>query len=558
MFGTIRRHQKWLWVVISGVTIVSFVAFFSPQQRRQRGWTGPHDQVGAINGRPINRDQYASAQREAALQYVFNYGQWPGEDAMSRQAGLLERETRNRIVLLNEVSDLDIEVSDSAVAQWIAEAFRDRSDKTFRKDAYDQFVKTALPSHGLSLRDFENFARHQVAIQHVVSLAGTAGKLVTPQEAEALFRHENEEIEAEAVFINSSNYTAQVTSEPTAVATYYTNHLADYRIPEKIQLNYVKFAATNYTSAAEQDMAKNTNLTQYVDTVYQQRGTNSFKDTNNAVMSTEAAKQKIRGDLRESLSLEEAWKKAVEFLNEVGEVKEKTNALENLAAAKSLVSEVTEPFGQFEMPRGLKVPSTFSQTAAKLTPEEPIAEEPVRGEDAVFVIALKQRIPSEIPPLDSIRDRVTQDYVRNKALELARGAGNELHTNVVNGLDQSKNFDAVLAEKNITPVVLAPFSRKTTVLPGVDRTDVSQLVNTAFTVAPGKVSSFAPTRTGGFMVYVKKIVPVSDERVKVELPEFTQNLRQTRQYEAFSEWFRKLVESAHLVLQGDKQRASAQ
>src|SRR5579862_2613694 len=141
MFGTIRRHQKWLWIVISSATIISFVAYFSPQQRRQRGWWSPHDQVGSIDGRPISRDQYANAQREAALQYLLNYGQWPGDDAMSRQSGLLERGIRERILLLNEIAKLDIQVGEPAIARWVANYFRDRDDPAFRKDLYDQFVK---------------------------------------------------------------------------------------------------------------------------------------------------------------------------------------------------------------------------------------------------------------------------------------------------------------------------------------------------------------------------------------------------------------------------------
>src|SRR3954447_7830512 len=98
MFGTIRRHQKWLWIVISTVTIVSFVAFFSPQRRRQAGWTGSRDQVGSINGRPVYREEYASAYREAELRYLFSYGDWPGNDNMSRQSGVMEREARNRML----------------------------------------------------------------------------------------------------------------------------------------------------------------------------------------------------------------------------------------------------------------------------------------------------------------------------------------------------------------------------------------------------------------------------------------------------------------------------
>ncbi len=560
MFGTIRRHQKWLWILISTVTIVSFVAFFSPQRRRQGGWAGPRDQIGSINGRPVTRDQYAAAYREAELRYLFSYGDWPGNDAMSRQSGLIEREARNRLLLLDKVNELNIRVGEPAVAQWIIEAFRDRSDKTFRKDTYEQFLKTALPNHGLTQADFERFAAHEVAIQHLVALAGIPGKLVTPQEAEALFRQENQEVEAQVIFVNSSNYLAQVEVDPAAVATFYTNQQSRYRIPEKLQVAVLKFPATNFLAEANQELAKNTNVNQYVESVYLQRGTNSFKGPDNLPLSAEAAKEKIRDEIRHSIALEEAWKKAVEFDNELFQQADKTNALERLAAAKGLQVEVTPPFARYQTPPNLNVPPAFGQAAAKLTPEDPYPEQPIRAEDAVYVIALKQQIPSEVPPLDSIRDQVAQDYRNNRALELARAAGRELFNAVTNGLAQGQSFDAVAAQHQVTPVSLAPFSRKASDLPALpNRADVSRVVHTAFGVSPGKVSEFVPTGTGGFIVYVKRIVPVSEEKVQVELPEFTRNLRQSRQYEAFSEWFRRQVELAHVILPGgERERASAQ
>jgi parvulin-like peptidyl-prolyl isomerase len=558
MFGTIRRHQKWLWIVISTVTIISFVAFFSPQRRRQGGWTGAHDQVGSIDGRPVTRDQYANAYREAELRYVFTYGDWPGNDASSRQSGAVDRETRNRLLLLDKLKQMDVQVGDSAVAEWIADAFRDRTDKSFRKDTYDNFVKNVLPARGLSQSDFERFARHEVAIQHLAALAGAAGKLIPPQEAAALFRRENEEADAEAVFISSSNYLAQVTADPAAIATYYTNQQANYRVPEKIQVSYVKFAVSNFLASADQTMAKNTNLNQYLDTTYLQRGTNTFKDANNLPLPPDAAKQKIREEVRHSLAIEEAQKKAIEFANELFELKDKTNSLASLAAQKGLVSEVTEPFSQFETPKGLNVPSSFGQQAARLTPDEPFAEQPIVADDGVYIIALNRKVPSEVPPLDTVRDRVTQDYQNAQALELARAAGRDLHAAVTNALAQGKTFDAAVAEKNFSPTVLAPFSRKATTLVGVpNRSDSAQLVSVAFSTPPGKVSEFNPTRTGGFLVYVKNILPVSEDRVKSELPEFTKTLRQGRQYEAFSEWFRKQMDSTRISLPGDKQRASA-
>ena len=477
---------------------------------------------------------------------------------MSRQAGLIEREARNRLLLLDLVNQLNIRVGEPAVAQWIVEAFRDRSDKAFRKDAYEQFLKTALPNHGLSQSDFERFAKHEVAIQHLVALAGSAGKLVPPQEAEALFRQENQEVEAQAVLVNSSNFLAQVQADPAAVATYYTNQQARYRIPEKLQVAYVKFAASNFLAEANQEIAKNTNLNQYVENMYVQRGTNAFTGTNNLPLSPEAAKEKIRDEIRESMALDAAWKKAVEFDNELFQLNDSTNALQKLAAAKGLPSEVTEPFPRNEKPANLNVPPAFAQAAAKLTPDMPYPEQPIRGEDAVYVIALEGRIRSEIPPLQSVLAEVTRDFRQSKAMELARAAGKQLLGAITNGMAQGQSFDAVAAQHNVTPVSLPPFSRKTTSLPTLpNSTEVPQLVRTAFSVAPGHVSDFVPTPNGGLLVYVKRIVPVSEEQVKVELPEFMTSLRQSRQYEAFSEWFRHQVESAHIILPGDKPRASA-
>lgn len=558
MFGTIRRHQKWLWIAISTVTIISFVAFFSPQQTQQGGWTSTGDNVGSINGRPVTREEYANAYRESELRYLFSYGNWPGDDSMSRQSGMLEGETRNRIFLLEKIDQLDIEVSEPAIARWIADSFRDRTDNSFRKDSYDQFIKSTLAGRGLTQSDFERFARHEVAIQHLVALAGTAGKLVTPQEAERLLRHEKEEAEAAAVFVSSSNYLAQVTVDPAAVAAYYTNQQAVYRVPEKIQVSFVKFATSNYWAEADQELAKNTNLNQYVEAVLAERGTNTFTDASGAPLLPDAARQQIRNDIRNTVAMEEARKKAVEFANELFELGNQPNALESLAAAKGLVSEVTEPFTQYQPPQNLNVPPAFTQLAARLTMEEPFGEQVIEGEDAAYIIALKQKIPSEIPPLDSIRDRVTQDYLQSKALELAHAAGSKLHNAITNAIAQGKTFEAAAAESNVSPVLLPPFSRKTTTLPGIPNSiDTSRVINTAFSLTPGNVSDWTPTRSGGFVVHVKGVTPPSAEVVQTELPQFMKTLRQSRQYEAFSEWFQKEMEAARITLPGDKQQASA-
>ena len=116
------------------------------------------------------------------------------------------------------------------------------------------------------------------------------------------------------------------------------------------------------------------------------------------------------------LSLSVARKKAGEFMEQLDELNRKQpnqlDNLEKLAAATGLQSAVTEPFTRRDGPRDLNAPApeTFAKVAFELSPEEPMASEPIVGEEAVYVIAFRKKIPSEMPSLDSLRDNVTAEF----------------------------------------------------------------------------------------------------------------------------------------------------
>lgn len=558
MFDSIRRHQKWLWAVITTLTIISFVAFFSPRSQRGSRRTGglfAQDKVGSLAGQPITRDQYFDAYREAQLVYRLRAREWPRHEEMTRPNGFGEREIRNRLLLASKMKEFNVLVTEKAIAQWIAEAFQDPERHVFQKAAYDAFIKKELPEGHLEPIDFERYVRHEVGLQHLVALAGVSGNLVTPQEAEMLFRRENEQVDTEVVLLSASNFLAKVMVDPAALATYYTNHQAEYRVPERAQVAYVKFESTNFLAEAEQKMAQNTNLNQYVEATYLQRGTNTFLDTNNMVMAPEAAKAKIRDEARRDYALLEARRKAIDFAGKLLEMQAKTNNLANLAAAEGLVVKITEPFDQFGTPPSLKVPNTFATSAFRLTPEEPVFEQPIVGEDGVYVIGYHKRIPSELPTLESVREQVVGSFRRSRASEMVQAAGVELQSVITNSLAQGKTLQAAAGTNGVW-LDLPPFSQRTSVLPELQgRTDIPALKNAAFALSPGKVSAFMPTRDGGFIVRLQAKVAVGEDKVKSELPEFTTDLRRTRQYEAFEAWFRKEMELAQISLPTDKKEA---
>src|SRR5258708_5361908 len=115
MFGTIRKHQTWLWAVIITVIIVSFVVFFSPYSKFNSGRRGPVN-LGSISGQPVSEEEFTETEREIYLRYFFMNRSWPDEEA--KKSGFdPQRDTLYRLLLIRKQSEMAIHISPEVVAQ---------------------------------------------------------------------------------------------------------------------------------------------------------------------------------------------------------------------------------------------------------------------------------------------------------------------------------------------------------------------------------------------------------------------------------------------------------
>ena len=553
MFVHIRRHQKWLWIVISAAVIISFVWYFNPNQQMQGGGGGRTDSVvGTIYGDPITANEYYDAQREALLQYLFTYQGWPEDNEMTRQFRPIERETRTRLFMTRKLKDFDIKVDRKAVADTVRNNFTNAA-------ALDQFFKF-IGTRKLKEQDYERYVRNQIGIQHLAAIVGAPGKLVTPQEAEHSLREEREKIDTKVVVFPLSNYLAKVNVTPEAITNHYTTASARYSLPKRVQLSYVSFPSSNYVAQADQCMAAETNLNQQIDALYLQRGAQFYADLNGQPLTPEAAKLRIREEVRKEAALREARKAAYDFARGLEDVKinpanpNPAEPLENLAGAKGVNVQVTEPFAEFGGPKELNVPAQFTRMAFLLTPEDPIVPEPITGEDGAYVIAFKRSLPSDIQPLDAVRDRVTTDYTKNEASRMMRDAGREFATAATNALAGGTPLETIAQQSGFSVVDLAPTLKESresiTNLPPI--VDAGALRSAALPLKAGELSSFVPTSEGGFVLLLEKVIPPTDEEVKSELPKFLQEYRRRQAVEAFNDWFSKEMQLARLTIAGEK------
>jgi peptidyl-prolyl cis-trans isomerase D len=553
MFATIRKHQKWLWLIVIVLVIIAFVILMDPTYSVTGGRIlGEAGSFGTINGRPIAREELLETRDEVNLHFRLLTGRWPGEDETSRMWFNPDQRIHQRLVLLEKIRALDIQVDDAAVADWIARNFRDRDRDTFDLETYRLFAKNVLPQAGLTESDLRRFARNEVAIQHLIQLGSLSGSLVTPRDAELQFRLENERVSIQLAGFSLTNHLAEVIVDPDELHRFFTNRLAAYRVPERVEVSYARFEIADFHDAAEKQLADRPDLETLIEARYEQLGAEFFRDSDGNVLPPDAARERMREQERDRLAITAARQRAMSFIEELYELYQQEpdgrNLLERLAAAHGLPSGVTEPFAAQETPPELDVFRDFASAAFAIRPDLPMATEPIVGRDSVYAIALQRRLPSEVPDFESVEFRVAADYRRQEALKIAQERGRSFQTTLTNRLAESLSFQEACHEANVVWIQPPPISRKTTSVPGLG-VDISaaQLKDLALRLQPGETSEFVSTSTGGTIIHVTERQPVDDAKLEAELAGYIEQLRQERQSEALSEWFRKLAETTVIL-----------
>lgn len=528
MFGTIRKHQSWLWILIIGVTILGMIVWTNNTGNGNNG-RGPGD-FGSIDNKAITTTEMRQAEKDVTLMYMLQTHphQWP-----DTSGGNVERQAYQQVYILRKMAELNIHADPDAAAR-LANAIITHWEQG-ESITMDKLVDS-VKSKGFTPEDLEHYLENEVAFKQLRSIVGLGGKVVTPDEIKSLYVQNYQDLSADAVFFSASNSLAMVTAPtPAVLGEYYTNQQAMYREPDKLQLSYVYFNVTNFVPQAEQ--ALGTNLNHLVDLNLAKIGTN-FSQLGKTP-------EEARAKLRELIALQAAETNvaaiAGSFQNEL--VNKGTNFLENLAAlakAKGLEVKETKPFdkqfgpGEINFGANYPVASLF-----ELNSEQPLLPGgPLSGVDGAYVLVFNKLIPSHIPPLSDIRTRVENDYKFQQALRIAQVNGRSFAQTVTNEMAHGKTFAQTADATRVKPVALPPFSRETPRMPEVENmADVSEFKNIAFGTPVGSVSRFIETPMGGFVVHVKQLLPVDEAKMAKQLPEFSNLVRERRENEAFNLWF---------------------
>jgi len=531
MIGTIRKHSAWLWWIIAALTIVSFIWWgANPVTRGGNG--GANGGLGTLYGKPVTAEQYTQAQREFYIFYWLQNREFPNNRIGKAE---LDHAIYERLLLKAKAEQLGIHVSQDAQVAAANEMLRSLSGRNNQPVPLNAFIEKVLEPEQLDAADFQRFIIGDLEIQQLMQTLGLPGALVPPQEAAMLYDKQNQEVSAQTVFFSATNYLSQVTVAPAAVAQFYTNNLArNYRLPDRVQVNYIQYDLTNYLTKAELKVGK-TNIADRAEALFKQHGLEAVP----GAKTPEEAKAKLREMVLRQAAEAVAGEDARQFVNTLFAM-DPVKPENFLAAAKSsgLTVHTTAPFSAADGPAEFAAPEELTQTAFKLNSESPFSK-PIAGAESVYVIGLNKQLPSAIQPLSEIYDRVVEDYKYSAAAGLARSAATNLYINASVQMGVGKTFVQSVLAASQTPVALKPFSLSSTEIPETEgRIEADEVKQAAFSTPVGHVSPVMPTADGGFVLYVQSLLPMDETKKATALPQFMAQVRRSRENESFNLWLR--------------------
>ena len=238
MFETIRKHNKWMMILLFALIIPSFVFFGIENYQRMND--ASHAAVALVDDNKITQTEWDEQHRREAEQLrAANPGIDPALlDSPEAKFATLERMVQQR-VLTGAANKLKLFVSDQRLAR---ELMADPSIAALRSadgKLDDARYKELLARQGLTPQAFEAMTRAQLSQRQVVLGAMNAGGWIPPASADLVMRPFFERREIQVTRFNPADFAAQVKVDDAALQAYYTQHANQFRTAEQASIEYV-------------------------------------------------------------------------------------------------------------------------------------------------------------------------------------------------------------------------------------------------------------------------------------------------------------------------------
>jgi peptidyl-prolyl cis-trans isomerase D len=520
-----RKNMK----IIMWVLLITFVLWGGSTAVLSR--TRSTDYAGLSFGKKVSWKEYdqnyAAVQNQARLMYGEKFTE-------VKQYLNLQEQAWERILLLRQAAKNRITASDDEVIQTICSMplFQD-SSRRFVPDIYKRVIEYFLK---VPAREFED------QIKGSIRIAKLRDKIIkdvglSEDELKQLYKAKNEKINADYAKIEASDFKAEVNVTDADVNNYYQAHSQDFRTPARVNIEYIPFEYADYqkgVTVADEEAGK------YYDG-HKKDYEKELAEAKQKGASEQEAVLKIKDRVKKMLLEKKAQSQAADASSDVSYELTQQEHPDFAAVAKKFNLPVKESgfFAANEPIGEIGLSYTVGYEAFKLEPDQ--ISPPVKGTRGRYIIRLKAKKESYIPPLDEIKDKVKEIVVLNEAKKLAAKKAQDLYNQVKQKMDAGSRFKDACDELKLQVKSTGLFTRQDSV-PEIGKS--YQFADVAFSCDAGKLAGVADIPDGSAIISVAEKTAIDEEKFEKEKDEFRKTALAEKQDEYFDKWFRKLKQDA--------------
>ncbi len=506
---TFQQHFKWLFLILLGVVIVSFV--FITNASSGLGRAAQHK----LPPRPfLDLDlSKAEDQRRLAsdgqLSVYLRYN--PGRDVPEAQ---LSQYSLRRYATLHLADRIGLpQPSDTQRVEHIRtlRAFAGPDGK-FEAKRYADFTDSLRTNPRLSEADAFRVISEDARIAAYEKLLAGPGYVLPADVNEILARRDTLWSLAIAT-VDGSGFAPRIDTADLVLKPWFEANPRRYEIPPRVSVATLRVSAaaladTVTFTEVELRAAYTANPSRYPATPAAPVKTDpTTGEDSNAAAAYAAARPLVEADLRKQRAEKAALDSAADLAVQILERSIKPAALPGfITNLKNVTLVETGPIGTDSIPAELggNTASKLAAEALRLSADRPYSN-PVAIPGGAAILVWRESLPGRTPSFEEVRARVTTDYINSEKRRLFNEAGQKLRASTAASTATGQPFTAAVtaaataAGLKVTVKNPAPFAISGEFPVDVDY-NALQILNT---LTKGKLSEFLPTgETAGELVYV--------------------------------------------------------
>jgi hypothetical protein len=501
-------QSKIVWGAFAVLISIAFVGVYTPgaKDRSQAKRDQKENQLaGILFGEEVTRLEFGHAWNATRVM-VGLYSM------IDQRFGMSEEQIYDaawvRLATLKKAKQLKLIASDDQLEAMIQRnpLFQNRQTGQYDPNAYSMFVSQILPRLRLSPKGFEQIVRENVLIEKVVAIPAQGG-LVSEEEIKKAFHLYTDLLTVEyAAIPRRLADTPEVTEEEAE--NYFKGNQEQFRMQEKVLVNYVQFAVADYLDQVE---ATDEMVAQVYENTKQRYlktpAEDAAADAAPEFKPLEEVKDEIVGEIRMAL----ARKVAADLADElVSDLADESMTFEKVAKALELsIVDNTPSFTLIDPVKGIDPTAPFQRAAFVLENDEShYYSDPVVGRDFVYVLSLVKKYDSFLPSFDIVREAATEAAKLAAAETAYIEKAGQVHGEIQTALKAGTPFAKAIAKQKLDLKTTESFNITSRL-----EDEFGQEIKAATArFDKGKLTGLIPTPDEFLVAYIAEKVP-GDEAV---------------------------------------------